>query len=388
MFFKEEEKIMKKLGLITGILLSILLICSFAVGAANEIIIGSFNHMTGAISGPGQLSVEGQNLAFELQPTVLGRPIKIVLVDDKSEKVEAANAAARLVQYEKVCVVMGSTASSLSISGGEVCNKAGIPMVAGVSTNPLVTLNKPYVFRVCFIDPFQGEVMANFAVNNLHAKTAVVIQDIASDYSVGLSNFFRKAFIELTDNPKSIIGLISYQMGDQDFTAQLTYAASKNPDVIFVPAGVYGDGALMIRQGKEMGITATFLGGDSFNVPEFIDIGGDAVEGCYFSTHFDANVATTPSTPKFVTAYKKKYNKLPSMMAALNYDVYNLILDAIKRADSADPKAIRDALAATKDFEGVTGMINLDYNGDAVKDAIIETVKNGKFEYVATIHPF
>jgi len=344
--------------------------------------------MTGPFAGPGQLCQEGVDLAFEQQPTVLGRPIKIALVDDKSEKVESANAAARLIEYEKVCVVIGSVASSLSIPGSEVCNKAGIPMVAGVSTNPLVTLSKPYSFRVCFIDPFQGAVMANFAVNNLHAKTAVVIQDIAADYSVGLSNFFREAFIELTDNPKSIIGLISYQAGDQDFTAQLTYAASKHPDVIFVPAGVYGDGALIIRQGKEMGITSTFLGGDTFNVPEFIDIGGDAVEGCYFSTHFDANVATTPSTPKFITAYKKKYNKLPSMMAALNYDTYNLILDAIKRAGSTDPKAIRDALAATKDFEGVTGMITLDYNGDAVKDAIIETVKNGKFEYVSTVHPF
>ncbi len=220
---------MKKFGLFAGIFLSLLLICGLIVGGADEIVIGVYEPMTGPMGAGGQMTMEGVNLAFEQTPTVLGKPIKMVLVDNKSEKVEAANAVARLIEYEKAVAIVGSYGSSCAIPGSEVANKAGVPMVGCSPTNPLVTLGKPYAFRACFIDPFQGAVMANFAVSNLHAKTAVVIQDIASDYAVGLSNFFREAFIKLTGDPKSIVGLISYQTGDQDFTAQVTYAPAKNP---------------------------------------------------------------------------------------------------------------------------------------------------------------
>ncbi|MBA7571537.1 ABC transporter substrate-binding protein [Candidatus Atribacteria bacterium 1244-E10-H5-B2] len=379
---------MKKFGLIVGVLVSFLLVFSLVVGAAEEIVIGVYEPMTGPYAAGGQMTMEGVNLAFEQQPTVLGKPIKMVLVDNKSEKVEAANAVARLIEFEKAVAIVGTYGSACAIPGSEVANKAGVPMMGCSPTNPLVTLGKPYAFRACFIDPFQGAVMANFAVSNLNAKTAVVIQDIASDYAVGLSNFFREAFIKLTGNPKSIIGLISYQTGDQDFTAQVTYAAGKNPDVVFVPAGSYGDAALILKQGKEMGITANFLGGDTWEAPEFIEVGGEAVEGSYFSTHFDATAVTTKAAEKFCKDFEKKYNRSPSAFAALGFDAYNLVLDAIKRAGSADPKAIRDALAATKDYEGCTGMITLDLNGDATKDAIIKTVENSKFKYIATVTPF
>ncbi len=379
---------MKKFGLIVGVLVSFLLVFSLVVGAAEEIVIGVYEPMTGPYAAGGQMTMEGVNLAFDQQPTVLGKPIKMVLVDNKSEKVEAANAVARLIEFEKAVAIVGTYGSACAIPGSEVANKAGVPMMGCSPTNPLVTLGKPYAFRACFIDPFQGAVMANFAVSNLNAKTAVVIQDIASDYAVGLSNFFREAFIELTGNPKSIIGLISYQTGDQDFTAQVTYAAGKNPDVVFVPAGSYGDAALVLKQGKEMGITANFLGGDTWEAPEFIEVGGEAVEGSYFSTHFDATAVTTKAAEKFCKDFEKKYNRSPSAFAALGFDAYNLVLDAIKRAGSVDPKAIRDALAATKDYEGCTGMITLDLNGDATKDAIIKTVENGEFKYIATVHPF
>ncbi|MBA7482368.1 Leu/Ile/Val-binding protein [subsurface metagenome] len=379
---------MKKFGLIVGVLVSFLLVFSLVVGAAEEIVIGVYEPMTGPYAAGGQMTMEGVNLAFEQQPTVLGKPIKMVLVDNKSEKVEAANAVARLIEFEKAVAIVGTYGSACAIPGSEVANKAGVPMMGCSPTNPLVTLGKPYAFRACFIDPFQGAVMANFAVSNLNAKTAVVIQDIASDYAVGLSNFFREAFIKLTGNPKSIIGLISYQTGDQDFTAQVTYAAGKSPDVVFVPAGSYGDAALILKQGKEMGITANFLGGDTWEAPEFIEVGGEAVEGSYFSTHFDATAVTTKAAEKFCKDFEKKYNRSPSAFAALGFDAYNLVLDAIKRAGSADPKAIRDALAATKDYEGCTGMITLDLNGDATKDAIIKTVENSKFKYIATVTPF
>jgi len=379
---------MKKLGLITGILLSFLLICSFVVGAADEVIIGIFEPMTGPMAAGGQQTVEGINLAIEQTTEVLGRPIKTVLVDNKSEKVESANAVARLIEYEKVVAIVGSYGSGNTIAGGEVANTAGVPVVGCSPTNPLVTLGKPYIFRACFIDPFQGAVMANFAVTELKAKTAVIIQDISNDYSVGLSNFFRDAFIKLTGDPKSVAGVISYQTGDQDFTAQLTYAAGKKPDVVFVPAGQYGDGALIIKQGKEMGITGIFLGGDTWEAPEFIEVGGKAVEGSYYSTHFDASAVTTKAAEKFNKDFQAKYNRLPSAFAALGFDAFNMVIDAIKRAGSADPKAIRDALAVTKGYEGVTGIITLDLNGDAVKDAIIRKVENGEFKYMTTVHPF
>jgi len=379
---------MKKFGLIIGILLSLLLICSLIVGAADEVIIGVFEPMTGPMAAGGQQTVEGINLAIEQTTEVLGRPIKVVLVDNKSEKVESANAVARLIEYEKVVAIVGSYGSGNTIAGGEVANTAGVPVVGCSPTNPLVTLGKPYVFRACFIDPFQGAVMANFAVTELKAKTAVIIQDISNDYSVGLSSFFRDAFIKLTGDPKSVAGVISYQTGDQDFTAQLTYAAGKKPDVVFVPAGQYGDGALIIKQGKEMGITGIFLGGDTWEAPEFIEVGGKAVEGSYYSTHFDASAVTTKAAEKFNKDFQAKYNRPPSAFAALGFDAFNMVIDAIKRAGSADPKAIRDALAETKGFEGVTGIITLDINGDAVKDAIIRKVENGEFKYMTTVHPF
>jgi len=379
---------MKKFGLLAGIFLSLLLICSLIVGAADEVIIGVFEPMTGPMAAGGQQTVEGINLAIEQTTEVLGRPIKVVLVDNKSEKVESANAVARLIEYEKVVAIVGSYGSGNTIAGGEVANTAGVPVVGCSPTNPLVTLGKPYIFRACFIDPFQGAVMANFAVTELKAKTAVIIQDISNDYSVGLSNFFRDAFIKLTGDPKSVAGVISYQTGDQDFTAQLTYAAGKKPDVVFVPAGQYGDGALIIKQGKEMGITGIFLGGDTWEAPEFIEVGGKAVEGSYYSTHFDASAVTTKAAEKFNKDFQAKYNRLPSAFAALGFDAFNMVIDAIKRAGSADPKAIRDALAVTKGYEGVTGIITLDLNGDAVKDAIIRKVENGEFKYMTTVHPF
>jgi branched-chain amino acid transport system substrate-binding protein len=379
---------MKKFGLFAGIFLSLLLICSLIVGAADEVIIGVFEPMTGPMAAGGQQTVEGINLAIEQTTEVLGRPIKVVLVDNKSEKVESANAVARLIEYEKVVAIVGSYGSGNTIAGGEVANTAGIPVVGCSPTNPLVTLGKPYIFRACFIDPFQGAVMANFAVTELKAKTAVIIQDISNDYSVGLSSFFRDAFIKLTGDPKSVAGVISYQTGDQDFTAQLTYAAGKKPDVVFVPAGQYGDGALIIKQGREMGITGIFLGGDTWEAPEFIEVGGKAVEGSYYSTHFDASAVTTKAAEKFNKDFQAKYNRPPSAFAALGFDAFNMVIDAIKRAGSADPKAIRDALAVTKDYEGVTGIITLDLNGDAVKDAIIRKVENGEFKYMTTVHPF
>lgn len=372
---------MKKLLIVLAVVISGILL------AENPIVIGVYEPMTGPYAAGGQMTMEGINLAYEQVKEVLGRPIEMVLVDNKSEKVEAANAVSRLIEYHKAVAIIGSYGSAVAIPGSEVANKAGVPMVGCSPTNPLVTLGKPYAFRVCFIDPFQGTVMAQFAVEKLNAKTAVVIQDIASDYSVGLSYYFQEAFKKLTNDKKAVLGVISYQTGDQDFTAQLTYANSKNPDVIFIPAAAYGDAALIIKQARELGMDNIFLGGDTWEAPEFLEVGGDAVEGSYFSTHFDAEALTTKKAAEFVKAFQEKYGKPPSAFAALGYDAYMLVVDAIKRAGSDDPKAIRDALAATVGFEGATGIITLNENGDAVKDAVIKGVKNGQFIYVTTVRP-
>ncbi len=354
---------------------------------AQTIYIGVFEPLTGAYAAGGQLTLEGIRLANQLYPKVLGRDVKLVILDNKTDKIEAANAVTRLIQVYKVSAIIGSYGSSLAIPGSEVANKLKVPMVGCSPTNPLVTLGKEFVFRVCFIDPFQGTVMAKFAAEELKAKTAVIIQDISSDYSVGLAHYFRDAFRKFTGDPKSVKGVASYQGGDQDFTAQLTYAKQLNPDVLFIPAGSYGDAALIMKQAREMGIKAVFLGGDTWEVPEIIEVAGDAAEGAYFSTHFDTAAMATNMTKKFIDEFKKRYRKEPSAFAALGFDAYMLILDAIKRANSSDPIKIKEALAETKNFEGATGFITLDENGDAIKDAIVKRIEKGQFKFVKVVKP-
>lgn len=356
--------------------------------AESDIIkIGVYEPMTGANAAGGQMTVEGIELANEMYPEVLGKEVKIVVVDNKSDKAEAANAVARLVDNEKVNAIIGSYGSSLSMSGGPVAKDAGIPVVGCSPTNPLVTLDNDYYFRVCFIDPFQGTVMANYAFNELGAKKAAIIQDITQDYSVGLSNYFKNAFKELAGDENAIVAEVSYNTGDNDFSAQLQTVKSANPDVIFAP-GNYGESALLIKQAREMNITVPILGGDTWEAPEFIEVGGSAVEGIVFSTHFTAEAPVTEVSTEFMNAYKEKYEgKEPNAFAALGFDAYLVILDAIERAGSADPAAIRDALAETKDFKGATGNITLDANGDATKSAVIKKVTDGKFTYLTTVEP-
>lgn len=272
------------------------------------------------------------------------------------------------------------------MAAGDIVRTAGIPTVGCSPTNPLVTIGNEFYFRVCFIDPFQGTVMANYAFDELGAKTAAIIQDVQQDYSVGLSKYFVDAFTKLTGDPKSILETSSYNTGDQDFSAQLTNIKGMNPDVIFAP-GNYGESAILIKQARELGITAPILGGDTWEAPDFLDIGKEAVEGAAFSSHFTSAAPVTEVSKTFLADYKAEYNQDANAFAALGYDAYMLIIDAITRAGSAEPQAIRDAIAETKDFVGATGNITLDENGDAVKSAIINKVVDGKFEYLTTIEP-
>jgi len=357
-----------------------------AMAAETEIRIGVYEPMTGAMAAGGQQTMEGIELAHEQRAKVLGLPVRVILVDNRSDKVEAATAVTRLIQKDKVCAIIGSYGSGLSMSGGPVAQAAKVPVMGCSPTNPLVTLGNDYYFRACFIDPFQGRVMAQFAYDKLGARKAAIIQDIAQDYAVGLANFFRQAFVELTGDPKSVVAFTSYQTGDRDYTAQLTYVANAKPDVVFAP-GYYADAAVLVTQARSLGLKMPFLGGDTFEAPEFIEIGGKNVEGVYFSTHYSADAPVTPASEKFVALYKAKFKTVPNTFAALGYDCYNLVLDAIERAGSSDPKAIRDAMAKTKGFVGATGIITLDTNGDATKSAVVLVVKDGQFKLVDVVHP-
>jgi branched-chain amino acid transport system substrate-binding protein len=351
-----------------------------------EIVIGVYEPMTGGQAAGGQLTMQGVNLAYEQVKEVLGKPIRLVLVDNRSDKAEAATAMTRLIEQENAVAVIGSYGSSNSMAGGEVSEKAKIPVMGCSPTNPLVTQGKEYYFRACFIDPFQGRVMAKYAVENLGVKKVAIIQDVAQDYSVGLASFFRQAFIELTGDASGIVAFTSYQSGDQDFTAQLTSALAAEPDAIYAP-GYFGDAALMIKQARELGYTGPIMGGDAWEAPELIDIGGASVEGAVFSSHYHPDAAASPASKPFVDAFKAKYGETPSAFAALGYDAYMLVIDAIKRANSVDGTAIRDAIAATTGYAGVTGTIDINEEGDAVKDAVVLEVRDGQFKYLTTVKP-
>ncbi len=351
-----------------------------------EVVIGVYEPMTGAQAAGGQLTMQGVNLAYEQHGEVLGTPIRLVLVDNRSDKAESATAMTRLIEQEKAIAVIGSYGSSNSMAGGEVSEKAGIPVMGCSPTNPLVTSGKKFYFRACFIDPFQGGVMAKYAVETLKATKVAIIQDVAQDYSVGLASFFKQSWKELTGSEDGIVAEASYQSGDQDFTAQLGAVLAANPDTIYAP-GYFGDAALLVKQARELGFNGPIMGSDAWEAPELLSIAGDAANGVLISTHYHPDADLSPASKPFVEEFKKKYNENPSAFAALGYDAYMLVYSAIERAGSFDPTAIRDAIASTKDYPGVTGTISINETGDAVKDAVILTVENGAFKYLTTVKP-
>ncbi|MDR1574512.1 MAG: ABC transporter substrate-binding protein [Treponema sp.] len=384
---------MKTVKIICLVLIAclVLLSCRGGKKAEEEVIkIGVFEPMTGANAAGGAMEVEGIRLANELNPTVTagGKTYKVELVvaDNKSDKVEAATAVQRLIDGDKVPVLLGSWGSSLAMAGGEVARDARIPVIGLSCTNPLVTAGNDYYFRVCFIDPFQGVVMSNYAYNDLKAKTAVIVQEVSNDYSVGLAKFYSDNFKKLTGNPNAILATVNYNTGDQDFSAQLTTIRNLNPDVIFAP-GNYTESALVMKQARELGITVPIIGGDTWETPEFIDVGRERVEGAVFSTFFASEYAGTPEAKTFLDEYRKRYNKEPAAVTALGYDGYLVALDAIKRAGSIEPQKIRDAIAVTKGFVGAAGTVTLDENGDATKSAFIKAVEGGKFVFKTVVNP-
>jgi len=355
-------------------------------GANSDVIpVGEYASLTGSEATFGQSSHDGTALAIDdlnAAGGVLGKKIRLLTEDDQSQAGQPATVARKLISSDGVVAVLGEVASSRSLEAAPICQENKIPMISPASTNPKVTEVGDYIFRVCFIDPFQGTVMANFARKSLHLQRVAILKEASSDYSVGLARFFNQRFMA---DGGTIVGEENYSHGDKDFSAQLTAIKADNPDGIFVP-GYYTEVGLIALQARQLGITVPLFGGDGWESSSLVPIGGKALEGCFFSTHYSPQ-DTSPAVQNFVKKFQAKYHETPDAMAALGYDSAMILADAMKRAGATDGAKVRDALAATKDFAGVTGEITIDPNRNASKPAVILTITNGQFKYVQTIAP-
>ncbi|HTO89070.1 MAG TPA: ABC transporter substrate-binding protein [Thermoanaerobaculia bacterium] len=354
-------------------------------GAGDEIPVGEYGSLTGGTATFGQSTNNAVKMAFdEINGAggVLGKKLKLYVEDDQSKPEEAATAATKLVNQNHVTALLGEVSSSRSLAAAPIAQAAQIPMVSPSSTNPRVTQVGDYIFRVCFIDPFQGAVAAKFAHDTLKLKKVAILVDVRNDYSVGLQTFFRQHFRELGGE---VVAEQSYSEGDSDFHAQLTQIKATGPEAIYVP-GYYTEVGTIARQARELGLTVPLIGGDGWDSPKLWEIGGEALNGCYFSNHYSTD-DPSPVVQKFVAEYKRRYNGVPDALAALGYDAAKILADAMTRAGSTDGAKVRDALAATKDFQGVTGSITINKDRNAVKPAVILKIENGKFTLVETIKP-
>jgi branched-chain amino acid transport system substrate-binding protein len=352
----------------------------------NEILIGEYESLTGSEATFGISATNGTKLAVEEinnSGGILGKKIKLITYDDQGKPSEAASVVQKLINKDNAVAIIGEIASSRSKSGALICQQSKIPMVTPASTNPEVTAIGDYIFRVCFIDPFQATVMSKFAINSLKVKRVAVLQDVKNAYSTGLAEFFVKQFKDLGGE---IVELQSYSAGDKDFKAQLTSIKAKNPEAIFIP-GYYTDVGLIAIQAREIGITQPLFGGDGWESVKLTEgKAKDALEGSFFSTHVSAD-DPSPMVQNFVKKYTDKYGVPPDAMSFLAYDAGMILFDAIKRAGSTEADKIKSELANTKDFAGVTGKISINEQRNAVKPAVILQIRDGKFTYKETVNP-
>ncbi len=357
-----------------------------ASGGGATIKVGEYASMTGKEATFGQSSHSGTLLAVEevnAAGGVLGRKLELITEDTQSKAGEPATVVRKLITRDQVVAVLGEVASSRSLEAAPIAQQFKVPMISPSSTNPKVTEVGDYVFRVCFIDPFQGTVMANFAWNTLKVRKVAVLTDVKSDYSLGLAQFFKERFQQLGG---TLVIDQSFSGGDKDFKAQLTAIKASGPDGLFIPA-YYTDVGLIARQAKELGINFPLFGGDGWESPKLIELGGEAIEGKFYSTHYSPE-DPSPAVKEFVKRFQARFNgEVPDAMAALGYDSVMVLVDALKRAGSTEGPKLRDALAATKDFDGVTGRTAMDAQRNATKAAVIITVKNGQFAFVEKINP-
>lgn len=356
--------------------------CASSGGSdSDKIKIGAVIPLTGSIAAYGKSARNGLTLLEnEVNDSggINGKKIEFVYGDDENKPASAVNVGQKLINDDKVVGIVGPLTSTCANSLAPVAQQNKTPMVTGTGTNPKITQAGDFIYRTCFIDPFQGTVIAKFAESDLKAKTAAVLYDNGNDYSKGLAEYFQKAF------KGKIVESETYNTGDQDFNAQLTKIKATNPDVILLP-DYYSTVGMIAKQARAQGIKATFLGGDGWDSADLFKVGGDSANGAYFSDHYSAD-DTSSQVVKFVKDYKKKYGIVPDSMAALNYDAGKVLIQSIKKAGKTDPEAIK---AALKNYSGtvVSGKITFDKNRNAIKAAVIINAKNNKFVFVKKVQP-
>ncbi len=351
----------------------------------NEIVIGHFGSMTGGEATFGKSTDQGIRLAVdEVNEAggIKGKKIKLVTMDDQGKTDEAAAVVNRLIEREKVVAILGEVASARSIQAAPIAQKAKIPMISPSSTNPKVTQIGDYIFRTCFIDPFQGFVMAKFASENLKLKKVAILRDVKSDYSVGLGDVFKEKFTEMGG---VIVVDVAYQSQDVDFKAQLTQIKSKAPDGIFIP-GYYTEVGLIARQARELGIKVPLMGGDGWDSPKLFEIGQSAIDGGYFSNHY-SNESTDPLAVDFLKRFQTKFGTSADGLSAAGYDAAKILIAAMTSAPEIKSEQIRNELAKIKDYNGVTGKITMNDQRNAVKSAVVVQVKGTTNKYITTVNP-
>lgn len=351
----------------------------------NVIKIGEFGSLTGNEATYGISTHRGIQMIIDevnQQGGIKGKKLKLITLDDQGKAEEAVTVVTRLVTQDNVHVLLGEVASSRSLAVAPIAQRYGVPMISPSSTNPKVTEVGDYIFRVCFIDPFQGKVIAKFAVEDLKATTAALMIDKKSDYSVGLSDFFKQTFTALGGQ---IILEQNYMGGDIDFKAQLTSIKAKNPDIIVVP-GYYTEVGLILKQAKSLSMQQPFLGGDGWDSPKLPEIAGAAMNGHYFSNHYSTE-DKDPRVQDFITRYKDRYGEVPDGLAALGYDAALVLKDALLRSKSFSRKDIRDAVAETKNFAGITGIITIDDKRNASKPAVMIKIEDDSLKFAKRIEP-
>jgi branched-chain amino acid transport system substrate-binding protein len=365
-----------------------LLFCSVALARAQDVVIGEFASLTGSEATFGVNSSNGVELAKEeinnAGGVLGGRRIKIVIEDDQSRPGQPSAAVKKLIANDKVVAVLGEIASSRSLEAGPICQAAKVPMVSPGATNPRVTETGDYVFRVCFIDTFQGTVMAKFTLDTLHANKIAIMTDVRNDYSVGLTKYFKEYY---ESHGGKVVSERSFSGSgtDRDFRAQLTAIKATQPDAIFVP-GYYTEAGLIAKQARSLGIKQPLLGGDGWDSPKLSEIGGSAIDGSYFATHFSTQ-DKNPLVQDFVRKYQAKFKSVPDGMAALGYDAMRVLAQAINTAGSTDGAQIRDALTKVQDFDGVTGKITINEKRNATKAAVVLKVNGKQNDFVTSIAP-
>lgn len=351
----------------------------------NKIIIGNFGAMTGAEASYGISTHNGIILAMEewnVQGGILGKQIEIKVYDNQGRTEEAKLSVEKLIENDNVVAVLGESASTRSIAAAPVAQEHKIPLISPSSTNPQLTKIGDFIFRVCFIDPFQGEVMAKFAFETLKLRKAAILRDKQSDYSMGLADFFVMKFKSLGGE---IVATQDYIAGDVDFKDQVHKIKQSQAEFLFIP-GYYTEVGIVARQVRDAGIQIPLMGGDGWDSEKLIEIGGDAIKGSYFSNHYTQE-DPRPIVQEFIARFEKRFGSKPDSQAALGYDAARILFESIKRANSLEGKAIRDAIAQTKDFKGITGTITINQERNALKSAVVLKVTENGFRFVGTIDP-